>query len=939
LLPAVGTDWRWLQERTDSPWYPGVVRLFRQTSAGRWEETVGEVARALKSVIDDQAKLPGLPVVRPQPRVLELVKQADALSGKGCHAEAAEVCRQAIALQPDCFDAHIHLGNSLKKQGRLRDAEASCRRAIELRPDQALAHYNLGNALFLQRELDGAESGYRRAIELQPDYLAAHVNLGSLLKDSARFAEAEAAYRSALELKPDFAEGRWNLSLLLLLQGKYAEGWPYYEARYDPAHRDRPATKPRLPFPQWQGEPLAGKSLVVWGEQGLGDEIQFARYLPLLKARGLTRLTLVGQPALKTLQQSTPGADAVISLGEALPAHDYWTFLLSLPLRFGTTLQTIPATLPYLRADPERMARWRVRLPRDGFKVGLVWRGSAGHKNDANRSLPGLAALAPLWAVPGDTAAIVAQLDLVVCVDTSVAHLAGALGKPCWVLLPAVGTDWRWLQERADSPWYPGVVRLFRQTSAGRWEETVGEVARALMDCAGNLPYSPHSGDSQPVAGGAKPPDKEIEPLVSLFAQQRFAEAEIRARAATGRYPRNAFVWKALGACLSAQGKKADAIEPMQKAAALDPDDVENHLNLALALKHQGRLAEAESSYRRVVGLQPEHVDARVNLGNVLRDLGRAIDAEQSYRRAIALKPDCGPAHFGLGVALNGLGRLAEAESSYRRAIEIKPGLVRAHGNLGNTLKDLGRLAEAESSYRRAIELDPQYVHATFNLGVALNEQNRNAEAESLFRRTIELQPSHVEAAINLGNILKERQDWGGAERYYRQAIALRPESAEARHNLGILLLSLGRYRAGWPYYEARYRPELKEAAVGTPNLAFPQWQGEALAGKSLVIWPEQGLGDEIQFARYLPPLKAQGLARLTLICQPGLKPLLQSMAGADAVLTAGEHLPPHDYWAFPLSLPLHFGTTLETVPAALPYLTADPRRIERWRPRLPEAG
>ncbi len=272
---------------------------------------------------------------------------------------------------------------------------------------------------------------------------------------------------------------------------------------------------PDLPYPRWQGESLAGKSLLIWPEQGLGDYIQFCRYAPLLKDRGLARLSLFCAPSLKALLETVNGVDAVITDPASVPGHDYWCFPLSLPLHFGTTVDAIPAALPYLRALPERMDRWRNRLPGEGRKVGLAWKGNPKLKNDSNRSLPGLETLAPLWAVPGvsfvslqkgpgedqatqapaaqpiialgtqagdfaDTAAIIAQLDLVICVDTAIAHLAGAMGKTCWVLLPALGTDWRWLDDRPDSPWYPGVMRLFRQSKIGDWSRTVDEVASAL---------------------------------------------------------------------------------------------------------------------------------------------------------------------------------------------------------------------------------------------------------------------------------------------------------------------------------------------------------------------------------------------------------------------------------------------------------------------------
>jgi hypothetical protein len=316
-------------------------------------------------------------------------------------------------------------------------------------------------------------------------------------------------------MNPDLVEAHLNLGSLLLSQGRYLEAWPEYEARYDPNYSGRQSIPPNLPFPHWQGESLDGKSIVIWPEQGFGDEIQFARYFPMLKARNVSRLTLVCKPPLKTLLENVDGVDAVVPFSEvaSLPYHDYWAFPMSLPQHFSTTVETIPSRLPYLSAPSERLSQWRKRLPTGGLKVGLVWKGNAAP--NPHRSLPGISTLAPLWSVPGvtfvslqkgpgedeavrsptgqpilhlgsdildfaDTAAIVVQLDLVICIDTAIAHLVGALNKPCWVLLPAIGIDWRWLHDRTDSPWYPRVMRLFRQTKPTDWSPTIGEVAQAL---------------------------------------------------------------------------------------------------------------------------------------------------------------------------------------------------------------------------------------------------------------------------------------------------------------------------------------------------------------------------------------------------------------------------------------------------------------------------
>lgn len=433
--------------------------------------------------------------------------------------DAAEAgYRRALALRADYAEALHNLAMLYMRQRRHAPAEQALRAFLALRPDDPDGLNSLGNLHQQTHRYADAEQCYRRALARRPSDPKSLNNLAVLLQQAGRAAEAEAAYRATIDADPGYPEARWNLGFMLLARGRLAEGWPLMEARYDPAMAHPIAARPGLGFPQWRGESLAGRSIVVWPEQGFGDQIQFVRYLPMLKAAGACRVTLVCQDPLVPLLRGAAGADAVLALSEAAtrpPPHDYWVFMLSLPMHFRTTLATIPAALPYLAPDPARVRRWRARLGPDGLRVGLVWRGFGGHVNDANRSLPDLACLAPLWRVPGvsfvslqrgmdgegaraatpdlplldlggeiadfaDTAAIVSLLDLVVCVDTAVAHVAGALGKPCWVLLPAVHPDWRWMEGRADSPWYPGVLALYRQTEPGEWRAVVDAVAADL---------------------------------------------------------------------------------------------------------------------------------------------------------------------------------------------------------------------------------------------------------------------------------------------------------------------------------------------------------------------------------------------------------------------------------------------------------------------------
>jgi Tfp pilus assembly protein PilF len=433
----------------------------------------------------------------------------------GHAAEAVKIIRDALTLDPRNAAAHSNFGLALMRVDQVEQALAEFEHAIRLKPAYPEALYNRGNALRQLSRHEEALASYDKAIALRPKYFDVHVNRGRALASLGRLPEAVAATDRALHLQPDNPSAVLNKAITLLAMGDFEQGLPLYEARWrepqmEGARRDFPA-------PMWNGrEPLAGRKLLIHAEQGLGDTIQFSRYAPLLADRG-ARVILEVQPPLVSLLRTLDRVSAVIARGGVLPDFDLHCPMLSMPLVRGTTLKTIPASPCYLRADDDRVTAWQQRLggrrhAAGGLRIGVIASGNPKYQKDRDRSVP-LAKLATLFGPDreficlqkelrqedrdlihahadrirsfadeltdfAETAALIACTDLVIAVDTAGAHLAGALGKPLWVLLPFAG-DWRWLRDRADSPWYPS-ARLFRQPKPGDWDSVVAALGAAL---------------------------------------------------------------------------------------------------------------------------------------------------------------------------------------------------------------------------------------------------------------------------------------------------------------------------------------------------------------------------------------------------------------------------------------------------------------------------
>jgi Tfp pilus assembly protein PilF len=434
--------------------------------------------------------------------------------------EAEQLCQQIVAARQDVFDALHLLALVQTLLGKKEAAIASFDRALKVRPDYAEAFCNLGVTLHEMNLFELALASHDRALKLRPDYAEALTNRGITLLELKHFKEALASFDHALKARSDFAEAHCSRALCCMLIGDFDRGWNENEWRWETEHLRK--EKRNFAQPLWLGsDEIAGKTILLHGEQGFGDVIQFCRYVPLVAERG-ARVILEVPNSLHELMGTLTGAAQIVSRGEPLPQFDLHCPLLSLPLAFGTRLESVPRPIPYLGATPSAARSWNARLgPRKRFCVGLAWFGRPDHKNDHNRSLK-LNTLLPLLDCDAsfislqrevrpcdsvllkdrtdlihfgdelnnfsDTAALISNLDLVISVDTSVAHLAGALGKPVWILLPNV-PDWRWLLDREDSPWYP-TARLFRQNRTRTWDDVIIRVRDALHHFAPRRPFA-----------------------------------------------------------------------------------------------------------------------------------------------------------------------------------------------------------------------------------------------------------------------------------------------------------------------------------------------------------------------------------------------------------------------------------------------------------------
>jgi tetratricopeptide (TPR) repeat protein len=744
-------------------------------------------------------------------------------------ASFESICR-AIAAAPDHPVYWFEKGTALRLLDRDEEALAAYRRAVELRPDFQEAHTNIGGILEELERFDEALTWCEKAVKMNPDCPQSRYNLGNVLRSLARLDESIAQYRRAVELKPDYLRARWNMAIVKLTNGQFAEGWENYECRAVTGE----VAIDHYPQPPWDGSSLAGKSIVIHAEQGIGDEIMFASCFAEVIAAA-ERVVLVCEVRLSGLfQRSFPQAEVHGHLRrkDGSPARvgktcDWQIPAGSLPRLLRRDSGAFPRETHYLIADPAQVVRWRQRFDGlgEGLKIGISWR-AGGKPAERRKRTTTLDQWQSIFDTPGvhfvnlqygetsedladaqcrlgvtihdsddgdplvdmdDFAAKVTALDLVISVGNATVHAAGAVGTPGWAMLPLVPA-WRWLAAGEQIPWYRSVWPI-RQMRSGHWQPVFQQVTDRLRILAGvdkDTPVTVRSAPAQAVADAPPTPVTTDGPL-SHRSDSYSAEA------------------------IDAACKKG------------------------IALHQSGDLADAESVYREILQHAPRCPDALHMLGVVAMQTDRIELAIKSIRRALAVSPAEAAAHFNLANAYCKAARTEEAIASYGEAIRLNDQFAAAHLNLGRLLKDQQQYDDAIASFERALEADPRSGEARLNLANVLKRTCRVDEAEDQYRLAIDQHPSYTEAVIALGTLLTKEGRLEEAAEQFRTASGLDQESSVGLNNLGGVMMKMKRPAdAEQAYLAALERDPTSPDILG--NLALAKKQQNEIAQAAALL-------------------------------------------------------------------------------------------------------
>ncbi|HYF86417.1 tetratricopeptide repeat protein [Azospirillum sp.] len=875
---------------------------------------------------------------------------------------AEDLYRRAVAAEPRNAEAYANMASRRLDGDDLAEAERLYRRALAINPGRPETLTGYGLALQMRGRIEEAEAAHRRALAIDASNADAAGNLGLLIWQYRQDADAAEPWMSlALSINPALGSAHLNRGLLRLAGGDFAGGWDDYRWRF----RAKGYVSRRIAVPPWRGETPAGRRLLVWREQGVGDEILFASCFPALIARAGHVVIECDRRLVPLFARSFPTAtvreQSVGETGRELivpPDVDAHVAAGDLPGLLRDSLSSFGSQSSWLVSDPALVERWRERLAAlgPGLRVGIGWR-SQVMTTDRKTSYVMLEHWGPLFAVPGvvfvnlqygdceaelaaaeerfgvrihrwgdldlrndfdGAAALTANLDLVISPAMSAGELAGGLGVPVWRF---GHRDWTQFGTGVR-PWFPA-MRLFQPTPGEGLEAALGRIAKALRDCA-----SPQD-NAGPGGGG---------PSAGVEAGDGEAADPAPVPAPIPDSDPDHLLEQAVAAHRG--GDAAGAAALYGRVLARRPRDPVA-LHLSGLLDHQlGASERGEPRIAAAVAAVPGYATAHISLGNVRLALGRAAQASSSFRAALALNPADAVALTNLGNALDGQGRSGAALRVQGWAVAADPELAEAHDNLGAMMARLGRWGEAEQAHVQALRRAPQLVAGWINLSVALRRLGRPDAADRAGRLALTLQPALADGLANRGRLLRELGEDAAAGLSCARALAVEPGHASAAFNGGVLHLAAGRLAQGWGGYDRRF--DTRDLVTAARRPGVPAWGGEDLAGKRILVWREQGIGDELMFAQRLPELIARA-GHVVVECDPRFVPLFARSFPQTTVrprpASPDERAAEVDCHAAIGSLSRHLGGTLADFTGVEPVLRADPAAVREWRRRLAALG
>lgn len=896
------------------------------------------------------------------------------------HLEKAfEYLKEAVKKYPDSVDINHNLSVTATDLGMLEYAIQFDEKALELNPQFVEAYKNLGRIYVTRRDGDNSkrifeklntiepnsldvlvgfganclidddpESAARyfeKALELNPQNGPSWGNLGLCYKMLGYFDKAKHCLERACAVDPKQIEHPWNLSLIELAMGDYDQGWQRYEVRFDPTRiaTDR-VVLPKTQVPRLQNQhSVIGKTIVLLQEQGFGDTFQFFRFAKNLKEEGASRIIAINSKELINEVKTIPWIDEVyFELMDTQMHIDYWVYPMSLPARYQIkTPEQIPCPIPYMAAWQDKYQYWHFKLKHldaQKIKVGLVWAGRETHTNDKNRSMK-LSQFEPLkkfdyavdfislqkgqreldtvnngWQIErmgsqiqdfSDSAGLLANLDLLISIDSAPVHLGGAMGMPVWVLIPYV-FDFRWMIDRTDTPWYPS-VKLFRQKKAKDWESVISEIEVALTG----------------------------------FIQQhktRWRPKLLNVRAENMHTPRaGKDLLLHTGFDYHQKGDLQEAINLYAEVRRYEPNNADAIRNMAVIFRAANQIPQALELYEYGARLGFQDSIFYSNYANLLNQLGRDREALEQANMALSLDPTNS---YALGIRADYLFNAklwTEALEEIQKALKIakRPELLMRATLIHLELK---KISEAKLYLEEVLALTGKTLQYHLLAGHVYKDSEEYQQSLAHYDQAIALNPQHYETYMNRAVLKAHMQDYSGAEADARQSLQLDSNNAESHFNLAVYLLTQGKFQEGWQEFEWRmdHRRTAQER-VRIPTLSMPMWTGQPLVDKTILIMPEQGYGDYIQFIRYAKYLKQLG-AKVIAATPPALENLIKTCPWVDDIALDGQQVTYH-YWVFPMSLPHLFKTTLYTIPAETPYLGSNPKSEAYWLKYLKNKG